>query len=386
MDFTLNEEQQLYRDSLRDFVDKEIRPVAREWEQAGREPVEIVDQMKQMGLFGLTVPEEYGGLEVDAVSFALTFEEISRGWMGVAGTIGSHSLSCWMIAKHGTDEQKQRYLPKLATGELRTGIGLTEPGAGSDLQGISTRAVRDGDHYVVNGTKTWITNARSANPLPVLVKTDPTTEPAHKGMSVLLVGTDSDGYTVSKDIPKLGYKGTESCELVLEDVRVPVENLLGGEEGRGLQQVLSALETGRINIAARSVGLAQAAYDAAFGYAQQREAFGQPISQFQAIQLKLADMATELQAARLLTYWAASKMDRGERADLESGMAKLFASEVAIKVSLESMRIHGGYGYSKEFEVERFYRDAPLMAIGEGTNDILKTVITNQLLAGMIPG
>ena len=386
MDFTLNEEQQLYRDSLRDFTDKEIRPVAREWEQSGREPVEIVDQMKQMGLFGLTVPEEYGGLEVDAVSFALTFEEISRGWMGVAGTIGSHSLSCWMIAKHGTDEQKQRYLPKLATGELRTGIGLTEPGAGSDLQGISTRAVRDGDHYVVNGTKTWITNARYANPLPVLVKTDPTTEPAHKGMSVLLVDTDSDGYTVSKDIPKLGYKGTESCELVLEDVRVPVENLLGGEEGRGLQQVLSALETGRINIAARSVGLAQAAYDAAFGYAQQREAFGQPISQFQAIQLKLADMATELQAARLLTYWAASKMDRGERADLESGMAKLFASEVAIKVSLESMRIHGGYGYSKEFEIERFYRDAPLMAIGEGTNDILKTVITKQLLAGMIPG
>lgn len=386
MDFTLNEEQALYRDSLRDFVDKEIRPVAREWEQAGREPVEIVDQMKQMGLFGLTVPEQYGGLQVDAVSFALTFEEISRGWMGVAGTIGSHSLSCWMIAQHGTEDQKQRYLPKLATGELRTGVGLTEPGAGSDLQGITTRAVRDGDHYVVNGTKTWITNARYANPLPVLVKTDPSTTPAHKGMSVLLVDTDTEGYTVSKDIPKLGYKGTESCELVLEDVRVPVDNLLGGVEGRGMQQVLSALETGRINIAARSVGIAQAAYDAAFTYAQEREAFGQPISQFQAIQLKLADMATELQAARLLTYWAAAKMDRGERADLESGMAKLFASEVAIKLSLESMRIHGGYGYSKEFEVERFYRDAPLMAIGEGTNDILKTVITKQLLAGMIPG
>jgi alkylation response protein AidB-like acyl-CoA dehydrogenase len=386
VDFTLSDEQTMYRDSLRDFVDKDIRPVAREWEQTDRYPTEIIDKMKAMGLFGLTIPEEYGGLDVDAVSFALTFEEISRGWMGVAGTIGSHSLACWMIARHGTEDQRSTYLPRLATGELRTGIGLTEPGAGSDLQGITTRAVRDGDHYVVNGTKTWITNARYADPLPVLVKTDPTTSPAHKGMSVLLVDTTSPGFTVSKDIPKLGYKGTESCELVLEDVRVPVENLLGGTEGRGMQQVLSALETGRINIAARSVGIAQAAYDAAFGYSQEREAFGQPISGFQAIQLKLADMATSLQAARLLTYWAASKMDRGERADLESSMAKLFASEVAIDLSLEAMRVHGGYGYSKEFEVERLYRDAPLMAIGEGTNDILKTVIAKSLLRGEIPG
>ena len=380
MDFTLNEEQEMYRQSLRSFVDRDIRPVAREWEQSDRYPTEIIDTMKQMGLFGLTVPTEYGGLAVDAVSFALTFEEISRGWMGIAGTIGSHSLSCWMIATHGTDEQKQRFLPRLATGELRTGIALTEPGAGSDLQGIATRATRDGDDYVVNGTKTWITNARHAGMLPLLVKTDPHTEPAHKGMSVLLVDTASDGFTVSKDIPKLGYKGTESCELILEDVRVPADNLLGGTEGRGMQQVLSGLETGRINIAARSVGIAQAAYEAAFGYAQQREAFGRPISEFQAIQLKLADMATQLQAARLLTYWAASKLDRGERADLESGMAKLFSSEVAITVSLEAMRIHGGYGYSKEFEVERYYRDAPLMAIGEGTNDILRTVIAKGLI------
>ena len=386
MDFTLNEEQELYRKSLRDFVEREIRPVAREWEQADRYPDEIVEKMNQMGLFGLAVPEQYGGMAVDAVSFALTFEEISRGWMGIAGIIGSHSLACWMINRHGTDAQRDELLPRLATGEYRTGIALTEPGAGSDLQGIATRARRDGEHYVVTGTKMWITNARHAAFLPVLVKTDPDAEPRHKGMSVLLVDTDLDGVEVTKDIGKLGYKGTESCEVVLTDVRVPVDRLLGGEEGRGMQQALGGLETGRINIAARSVGVAQAAYDAAFAYSQEREAFGQPIAQFQAIQLKLADMATNLQAARLLTYWAASKMDRGERADLESGMAKLFASEMALDASLESMRIHGGYGYSKEFEVERYYRDAPLMAIGEGTNDILKTVITKQLLKGSIPG
>lgn len=386
MDFTLSEEQEMYRQSLRAFVERDIMPVAREWEATDRYPTEIIETMKQMGLFGLTVPEEYGGLAADAVSFALTFEEISRGWMGVAGTIGSHSLACWMIANHGTEEQKQRYLPRLATGELRTGIGLTEPAAGSDLQGIETRAVRDGDHYVINGSKTWITNARHAGMIPLIVKTDPSADPRHRGMSVILVDTDTPGFTVSKDIPKLGYKGTESCELLLEDVRVPVENLLGGVEGRGMQQVLSGLETGRINIAARAVGLAQIAYERAFAYSKQREAFGQPISQFQAIQLKLADMATEIQAARLLTYWAAAKMDRGERADMESGMAKLFASEVGIKVTLEAMRIHGGYGYSKEFEVERYYRDAPLMAIGEGTNDILRTVIAKALLRGEIPG
>lgn len=386
MDFTLNDEQQMYRQALRDFVNAEIRPVAREWEQSGREPTEIVATMRQMGLFGLTVPEEYGGIEVDAVSFALTFEEISRGWMGIAGILGSHSLSCWMIAHHGTQQQKETWLPPLASGERRTGIALTEPGAGSDLQGISTKAVRDGDDYVVTGTKTWITNARYADPLPVLVKTDPQADPRHRGMSVLLVDATADGFAVTKDIGKLGYKGTESCEVVLEDVRVPADRLLGGEEGRGLQQVLSALETGRINIAARSVGIAQAAYDAALSYSQQREAFGQAISEFQAIQLKLAWMATKLQSARLLTYWAASKMDRGQRADLESGMAKMQASETAIEVALEAMRIHGGYGYSKEFEVERYYRDAPLMAIGEGTNDILAQVIAKALLKGEIPG
>ncbi|MEU4233681.1 acyl-CoA dehydrogenase family protein [Nonomuraea sp. NPDC026600] len=381
MDFELSDEQRAFRETLRAFVDKEIMPVAIEWEHSGRYPTEIVDKMKAMGLFGLTVPEEYGGLGADMVSFALVFEEIARGWMGVAGTIGSHSLACWMIARHGTEEQKTRYLADLATGARRTGIALTEPGAGTDLQGIATRAVRDGDHYVVTGTKTWITNARHADPLPVLVKTS-VTEPAHKGMSVLLVDPAAEGFGVSRDLPKLGYKGTETCEVVLDGVRVPVDALLGGVEGRGMQQVLGGLEIGRINIAARAVGVAQAAYDAAIGYARERNAFGQPIADFQAVQLKLADMATEIQAARLLTYWAASQADSGKRVDMEAGMAKYFASEVALKASLESMRIHGGYGYSQEFVVERLYRDAPLMAIGEGTNDVQRLVIARSLVSG----
>ncbi|MBT2232616.1 acyl-CoA dehydrogenase family protein [Nonomuraea sp. NEAU-A123] len=381
MDFELSDEQRAFRETLRAFVDKEIMPVAIEWEHSGRYPTEIVDKMKAMGLFGLTVPEEYGGLGADMVSFALVFEEIARGWMGVAGTIGSHSLACWMIARHGTEEQKSRFLADLATGARRTGIALTEPGAGTDLQGIQTRAVRDGDHYVVTGTKTWITNARHADPLPVLVKTS-VTEPAHKGMSVLLVDPAAEGFGVSRDLPKLGYKGTETCEVVLDGVRVPVDALLGGVEGRGMQQVLGGLEIGRINIAARAVGVAQAAYDAAIGYARERNAFGQPIADFQAVQLKLADMATEIQAARLLTYWAASQADSGKRVDMEAGMAKYFASEVALKASLESMRIHGGYGYSQEFVVERLYRDAPLMAIGEGTNDVQRLVIARSLVSG----
>lgn len=380
MDFRLSEEQEMFRKVLRDFADDHIRPVARQWEAEGRYPTEIVEKMKEMGLFGLTVPEEYGGLDVDAVSFALVFEEISKAWMGVAGILGSHTLSCRMIARHGTGDQKARFLSELATGARRTGVGLTEPGAGSDLQGIATTAVRDGDHYVVRGTKMWITNARYADPLPVLVKTDPAAEPRHRGMSVLLVERDTPGLEVSRDLGKLGYKGPESCEVVLDEARVPVDNLLGGQEGRGLQQVLSALEIGRINIAGRSVGVAQAAYDAAFEYAQDREAFGEPIANFQAIQLKLADMATQIQAARLLTWWAAAAMDAGERADVEAGMAKYFASEVAIECALESMRIHGGYGYSTEFDIERLYRDAPLMAIGEGTNDIQRMVIARGLL------
>lgn len=382
MDFTLTEEQRLFQETIRSFVERSIKPVALEWEHSGRYPTEIVEQMKQLGLFGMTIDPQYGGLGLDLVSMAIVFEEISRGWMGIAGILGSHSLACRMIGRSGTDEQKQRYLPELSTGHRRTGIALTEPDAGSDLQGIRTRAWRDGDHYVIRGTKTWITNARHADPLPVLVKTDPDANPRHKGMSVLLVDKDSPGLDVLRDLGKLGYKGTESCEVLLDDVRVPVANLLGGVEGRGMQQVLSALEAGRINIAARSVGIAQAAYEAALAYSQERHAFGQAISGFQAIQLKLADLATRVQAARLVTYWAAWAADHKERADVETGMAKLFASEVAIESSLESLRVHGGYGYSTEFVVERLYRDAPLMAIGEGTNDILRTVIARGLLRG----
>jgi alkylation response protein AidB-like acyl-CoA dehydrogenase len=381
MDFELDEDHVAFRATIRDFVDREIRPVARDWEREGRYPTEIVESMKTLGLFGMTIPEQYGGQQFDLLSLSIVFEEISKAWMGVAGIIGSHSLACWMIARHGTDEQKLRYLPELATGVRRTGIALTEPAAGSDLQGIQARAVRDGDDYVINGTKTWITNARYADPLPVLVKTDPTATPAHRGMSVFLVPADTPGFTVSRDLGKLGYKGPESCEVSLQDVRVPAGSLLGGVEGRGLQQALSALEIGRINIASRAVGVAQEALDLAVGYAKMRHAFGKPIADFQAVQLKLADMATETNAARLLTWWAAAKADAGKRADMETGMAKLFASEVALKASLESMRIHGSYGYSTELEVERLYRDAPLMAIGEGTNEILRTVIAKGLLA-----
>lgn len=381
MQFEFTEDQKEFRALLRDFVDREVIPVAREWEQAGRYPTEIVKGLADMGLFGITVPEEYGGLDLDPISFALVFEELSRGWMGIAGVLGSHSLSCRMLTLHGTDQQKQKYLPDLATGNRRTGLALTEPDAGTDLQGIRTTARQEGDEYVINGTKMWITNARYANPLPVLVKTDTTTTPAHKGMSVFLVEQDTPGFSVLKDIPKLGYKGTESCEVLLDNARVPAEQLLGGVEGRGMQQVLSALEWGRVNIAARSVGVAQRAFDEALSYSKERKAFKQPICDFQAIQLKLASMATNLQAARLMAYWAADALAHG-RADGQTGMAKIFCSDVALEAAIDSMKVHGGYGYSTEYEVERLYRDAPLMSIGEGTNDVLRTVVAKSLLRG----
>jgi alkylation response protein AidB-like acyl-CoA dehydrogenase len=390
MDFNLSEEQAMFRGVLRDFVRGHIAPVARDFEHGGRYPTEIVERMRQMGLFGLTVPDAFGGMGADMVSFALVFEELSRGWMGIAGILGSHSLSCWMIDRYGTDEQRSEHLPMLASGEHRTCIALSEPDTGSDLQGITTRAWRDGDHYVVRGTKFWITNARHADVIPVLVKTDPSADPPHRGMSILLVDAGSTGLTIGRDIGKLGYKGPESCEVILDDVRVPLNRLLGGVEGHGLQHALSALEVGRINVAARSVGLAQAAYDAAAEYATQRNVFDrhgaagrpQPIAQFQAVQLKLANMATDIQAARLLTWWAAREIETGRRADLQTGMAKLFASEVALDASLESLRIHGGAGYSTELEVERLYRDAPLMAIGEGTSDVLRLLIARRMLTG----
>jgi alkylation response protein AidB-like acyl-CoA dehydrogenase len=381
MQFELSDDQKAFRALLRDFVDREIMPVARDWERENRYPTEIVKGLADLGLFGITVPSEYGGLDLDPVTFALVFEELARGWMGIAGILGSHSLSCRMITMHGTEAQKSCYLPELATGERRTGLGLTEPDAGTDLQGIRTTARRDGEFYVVNGTKTWITNARYANPLPVLVKTDPAATPAHKGMSVLLVEQGTPGFRVLKDVPKLGYKGTESCEVLLEDVRVPAAQLLGGVEGRGMQQVLSALEWGRVNVAARSVGIAQRAFDEALAYSAERKAFKQPISNFQAIQLTLASMATNLQAARLMAYWAADAVARG-RADGQTGMAKIFCSEVALQAAIDSMRVHGGYGYSTEYEIERLYRDAPLMSIGEGTNDVLRTVVAKSLISG----
>ena len=323
MDFTLSEEHALFRATVREFVDREIRPVTREWEHSGRYPTEIVETMQQLGLFGLTVPEQYGGLGADLITLAIVFEEISRGWMGIAGILGSHTISCFMIAHHGTEEQRRAYLPDLATGARRTAIALTEPDAGTDLQGIKTRAVRDGDDYVIRGTKIWITNARYADPMPVLVKTDPEAVPAHRGMSVLLVEAGTPGFSVSRDLPKMGYKGTESCEVVMDDVRVPTTNLLGGVEGRGLQQVLGGLEIGRINIAARGVGIAQEAYNQALAYSRERRAFGKPISDFQAIQLKLAEMATKVQAARLLTWWAAAEADKGKTGRYRGGYGQV---------------------------------------------------------------
>ena len=381
MDFKFNEDQREFKALLRQFVDNEIIPVAREWEQSGRYPTEIVDGMKDMGLFGITVPEEYGGLDLDPVSFGLVFEEIARGWMGIAGILGSHSLACRLIAMHGTEEQKNTYLPDLATGKRRTGIGLTEPDAGTDLQGIRTTARLEGDHYVVNGAKMWITNARYADPLPVLVKTDPTASPAHKGMSVLLIEAGTPGFEVTKDIPKLGYKGTESCEILLDNVRVHKDQLVGGVEGKGMQQVLSALEWGRVNIAARSVGIAQRAYEEALSYSQERKAFGKAISEFQLVAAKIGELGTQVQAARLMAYWAADQVRQG-RADGATGMAKIFCSEVALQAAIDSLKVHGGYGYSTEFEVERLYRDSILMSIGEGTNDILRTVVAKSLLKG----
>jgi alkylation response protein AidB-like acyl-CoA dehydrogenase len=380
MNFNLSEDQTIFQQVIRDFVNSEIRPIVREFEQQNKYPSEVVELMKGMGLFGLLIPSRYGGQEVDVVTMSIVFEEISKVWMGVAGILGSHTLACHMISQHGTEEQKLKYLPDLASGKRRTGIALTEPDAGSDVQSISTKAWRDGDDYIVRGRKMWITNARHADPLPVLVKTNTEASPRHAGMSILLIDQQSEGLVVSRDMGKLGYKGPETCEVLLDDVRVPSLNLLGGVEGRGMQQALSALEVGRINIAARAVGIASAALSDSIDYARKRKAFGQSIGEFQAVQLRIADMATSIEASRLLTRWAGSCIDNGQRSDSESGMAKLFASETAITCSLDAMRIHGGMGYSTELDIERYYRDAPLMAIGEGTNDILRTIIAKSLL------
>ena len=366
---------------VREFVRRDVAPVAQELDREDRVPHDLIDQMKEMGLFGITVPEEYGGLGLDYTTFASIFEELSKGFMSLSGAIGTHHILTYVLVHYGTEEQKRRLLPDLASGRKRGGLALTEPGGGSDVASLKTSAVKDGEEYVVNGTKMFITNARYGDAFCLLARTDNNAEPNYRGISCFVAEKSDAGFKVGRELDKMGYRGLETCELIFEDYRVPAENLVGGQEGRGFGQVMSGLETGRINVAARAVGVAQAAFEAAIRYSQQRETFGVPISQHQAIQLKLADMATKIQAARLLTYDAAAKKDRGERVDLESGMAKLFASEVCLEVAMEAVRIHGGYGYIKESPVERYYRDAPLMIIGEGTNEIMRLLIAKQLLA-----
>ncbi|MAM74467.1 acyl-CoA dehydrogenase family protein [uncultured Tistrella sp.] len=362
------------------WLARDVRPHVLKLDHADEYPHEIVAQMKELGLFGATIPVEYGGLGLNATTYAKIVETIAQTWMSLSGIINSHLIMSACVARQGTPEQKAYYLPKFATGELRGGLALTEPDAGTDLQGIRTRARRDGDHYIVNGTKTWITNGIEGSCFALLVKTDPEANPRHKGMS-MFIAEKGPGFTVSKKLEKLGYKGIDSAELVFEDYRIPADRLIGGVEGQGMQAALGGLELGRINIAARGCGLASASLKDSVRYAQIRKTFGKPIAEHQAIQLKLGEMATRLQAARLLTYDAARAYDRGERCDMEAGMAKYFASEAAVANSLEAMRIHGGYGYSKEYDVERYFRDAPLMCIGEGTNEIQRMIIAKQLIA-----
>jgi len=367
-------------ETVRRFVDREVVPAASALEHDDAYPHALVARLKELGLFGATIPTAFGGLGLDYVTYAMVIEEIGRGWMSLTGVLNTHLILGYLLAHHGTREQQERWLPALARGEHRGALCLTEPHAGSDVQGIRTTAVRDGDHYVVNGSKMFITNARTATLYALVVKTDPHADPPHRGISLLVAEREARGVSIGRDIEKLGYKSVETCEVSFEDARVPRTNLVGGAEGHGFQHVMSALEVGRINVAARAVGVAQAAFDDAIRYAQQRTAFGKPICEHQAVQLRLADMATSVEAARLLTRRAAELKDRGERVDVEAGMAKLFASETCQRVSLDAMRVLGGYGYTKEFRVERYYRDAPLMLIGEGTSDIQRLVIARGLV------
>jgi len=381
----LTEDQREVVSLVRQFTDQQIIPVASDLERDDIFPDQIVAGLKELGLFGFTIPEQYGGLGLDLTTYALCVIELSRGWMSVSGIINTHFIVADMIMRDGTEEQKQRFLPQMATGEMRCSFSMTEPEAGSDVQAIRTRAVRDGDDYVVNGQKMWVTNGLRAGMVMTLVKTDPTTTPAHRGMSCLMIekepGAAKDGgLTIPPQLQKLGYKGVETTELVFADHRVPGANLLGGEEGHGFQQMMSGIEVGRVNVAARGVGVAQRAFDIAIRYAQEREAFGRPIAKHQAIQFKLAEMGTKIEAARLLMLSAARKKDAGERSDVEAGMAKLFATEICNEVVEDALRIHGGYGYSKEYEIERLYRDAPLLLIGEGTSEIQKLIIARGLL------
>ena len=366
---------------VRDFVEREIMPVARDLERDDSYPDDIVQAMKHLGFFGFVISEQYGGAALSCETYAMCCEEIARGWMSIAGILNTHCLVAYLIENFGTDEQKHRFLPVMASGEVRCAFSMSEPDCGSDVQAITTRARRDGPDYVITGTKMWATNGERSAMVATLVKTDPEARPPHRGMSCILAEKRYPGFRASKHIDKLGYRGVETTELVFDDNRQPVANLLGGVEGQGFKQMMAAIELGRINVAARGVGVAQRAFELAIGYAQQRHAFGVPIAQHQAIQFKLADMATKLEAARLMTREAARRKDAGERADVECGMAKLFATEACMDVVTESMRVHGGYGFSKEYEIERLYRDAPLLVIGEGTNEIQRLIIARRLLA-----
>ena len=376
----LNDDEAYLVATIRDFIDREVKPSVREVEHANTYPGHWIDQMKKIGIYGLAVPEEYGGTPVSMCCYVRVTEELARGWMSLAGAMGGHTVVASLLAEFGTDEQKRTYLPRLATGEMRATMALTEPGGGSDLQAMTTTAVSDGDDLVISGAKTFITNARRAGLIALLCKTDPAAEPRHRGISIVLV-EHGPGLEVSRDLPKLGYKGVETCELSFDGYRTPATQILGGVSGKGFGQMMKGLETGRIQVAGRALGVAAAALEDSLAYAQSRESFGQPIWKHQAVGHHLADMATKLTAARRLTLFAAEKLDSGERCDMEAGMAKLFASEVGMEIALDAVRIHGGYGYSTEFDVERYFRDAPLMIVGEGTNEIQRNVIASQLVA-----
>ncbi len=380
----LNDDENMLVATVRAFIDREVKPAVREVEHANAYPEAWIEQMKRIGIYGLAIGEEYGGSPVSMPCYVAVTQELARGWMSLAGAMGGHTVVAKLLTLFGTEEQKRAYLPPMATGELRATMALTEPGGGSDLQNMSTTALPDpsgaAGRLLINGSKTWISNARRSGLIALLCKTDPNATPRHTGISIVLV-EPGPGLTVSRDLPKLGYKGVESCELSFDNFGVPVSAVLGGRMGEGFSQMMKGLETGRIQVAARALGVATAALEDALAYAQQRESFGQPIWKHQAVGNYLADMATKLTAARQLTRYAAERYDSGERCDMEAGMAKLFASEVAMEIALDAVRIHGGYGYSTEYDVERYFRDAPLMIVGEGTNEIQRNVIARQLVA-----
>lgn len=371
------EEEQAFMDAIQKWINRSVKPVVMEHDHEDKWPEALVGEMADMGLFGATIGEEYGGLGMPATSYAKIVAEIASHWMAITGIFNSHLIMACAVERFGTAEQKAKWLPKFASGEIRGGLALTEPNAGTDLQAIRTTAVRDGDEYVINGTKTWISNGINGSCFALLVKTDPKADPRYKGMS-LMIAPKGEGFTVGKKFKKLGYNSIDSAELVFDNYRIPAENLIGGVEGQGFFQATGGLELGRINVAARGVGLAEGSLRLATEYAQLRETMGKPIADHQAIQLKLGEMVTRARAARLLTLDAAEAYDRGERCDLEAGMAKYFASEAAVRNSEESMRVHGGYAYSKEYEIERYYRDSLLMCIGEGTNEMQRMIISKQ--------